>query len=130
MKQEELKEILSQHQLWLDKILEQHQLWLDTDGKEGKQADLSAEDLSGLNFRGADLRYSKIKGADFESANCENVDFRHSDLRFSCLAAARIKNADFRHSDITHTDFSDFCGLYSAKFEGAKILNHYKLVKE
>lgn len=42
----------------LKKVLDDHQLWLETEGKEGKQADLSGADLSGADLRGADLDYS------------------------------------------------------------------------
>ncbi len=39
----------------LNEILEQHELWVDTDGKEGARANLAGAYLAGANLAGANL---------------------------------------------------------------------------
>ena len=39
----------------LKEILDQHQLWLDSDGEQGRRADLRGANLDGANLRGAEL---------------------------------------------------------------------------
>ena len=48
----------------LKEILEQHTLWLDSDEKEGKCAYLTDVDLSGANLTGADLTDTILDGVE------------------------------------------------------------------
>lgn len=50
----------------LKKVLDDHQLWLETEGKEGKQANLSGANLSGADLRETNLRETDLSGADLD----------------------------------------------------------------
>ena len=67
----------------LREVLKAHKLWLTSDGKEGELADLIREDLRGLYLPGADLR-----GADFLWANLIGADLRNANLRNADLRIA------------------------------------------
>lgn len=58
--QEELNEIIENHQHWLNK---------DCDGWEKMRANLSYVDLRGANLRDVDLRQAIIRGSDLSGAN-------------------------------------------------------------
>ena len=58
--QEELNEIIENHQHWLNR---------DCDGWEKMRADLSYVDLRGADLRGADLRGASLINADLSGAN-------------------------------------------------------------
>ena len=46
-------------------ILEQHQLWLECEQKEGSCADLTGADITGARLLGADLTDASFAGAEF-----------------------------------------------------------------
>ena len=73
MTNEELKEVLRLHQMWL----------LDKEG--GVRADLSDADLSDANLIGADLRY----------ANLRYANLRYADLRGANLSGADLSGAEY-----------------------------------
>jgi hypothetical protein len=83
MTQQELKDIIAKHILWLE-------------GKEGGiRADLSGADLSGADLRGTDL-----SGADLSGADLRGTDLRGTDLRGADLSGAYLRGADLRGADI------------------------------
>ena len=77
----------------LKEILKQHKLWLDSDEKEGKQADLSYEDLA----------YAKLSGAILRRANLDGVNFSYSDLSGANLSGADLINSELEYADLTDT---------------------------
>ena len=101
----------------LNKVLKLHKLWLDTDGREGKQADLSNFNLSDFNLSNADLRYANLSITDLRYSDLSNADLRYSDLRGSYLSNADLRGtdlsnanlicADLRGADLSDTDLSD-----------------------
>ena len=44
----------------LDQILQQHQLWLGSDGVNGERANLHGADLQGANLHGVDLQDANL----------------------------------------------------------------------
>jgi hypothetical protein len=69
MTQQELKDIIAKHILWLE-------------GKEGGiRADLSGADLSGAYLRGTDLSGADLSGADLRGTDLRGTDLRGADLR-------------------------------------------------
>jgi uncharacterized protein YjbI with pentapeptide repeats len=52
----------------LKEILSKHELWLDSSGNKGEQADLQEVDLRGANLQRADLRVANLEGADLREA--------------------------------------------------------------
>ena len=69
----------------LKEILEQHRLWLNSNGKEGK-----CTNLTNVNLSGADLRRADLIGADLRRANLRRADLRGADLRGANLIGANL----------------------------------------
>lgn len=100
----------------LKQILEQHKLWLDTGGKEGKKANLSGAvliktNLAQVNLAQANLEQVKLGGADlwqanFEKANLQEASLIHTDLTEANLKGANLKIANLANSDLSGTDFT------------------------
>lgn len=64
----------------LREVLEAHKLWLNSDCKEGERAY-----LIGANLHGADLRSANLHGANLHGANLREADLRCANLDYSCL---------------------------------------------
>jgi len=77
--------------------------------------DLSLAELSGSNFRGAQLPYANLRcidlsGADLTGANLDKADLRGADLNGANLTGANIERTDLRGANL-----SGVIGLRSAK---------------
>ena len=70
-------------QIELNKVLEEHKKWLETEGKEGKRANLSGEDLRYVDLSCANLRYADFSLADLRHANLSDADLRYAVLDYS-----------------------------------------------
>ena len=68
IRNEELREILNQHKLWLE------------NSNKGERANLSGADLSGAYLSGADLSGANLSGADLSGANLSRADLSGADL--------------------------------------------------
>ena len=84
----------------LKEILRKHALWLNND-PEGKKADLSGADLTGADLTGADLRGVYLYKADLSGAG----------LRWADLWGADLSKADLNKADLTGAD------LWGAKID-------------
>ena len=109
MKQEELNEILDEHELWVKSC-----------ATKGKQADLSGEHLEGLafddralsqaSFRGAYLDGTKfidtiLVGVDFEGASLVDTDFSCANAWDANFNNTNCKDALFLSANLTETSF-------------------------
>ena len=130
----------------LNKILKQHKLWLDTNGKKGKQADLSCTDLSGLdlteaNLRKADLTQANLCKADLTRADLKGVILKHTNLikanlKEAILIGANLLGAELEDTNITTFYLGKDFGFYHEGFveiacEGMQLdewLENYKKV--
>jgi hypothetical protein len=65
----------------LDEVIENHEKWLD--GEEGERADLRDADLRRANLRRADLRHANLRRADLRGADLWGADLWGADLRWS-----------------------------------------------
>jgi uncharacterized protein YjbI with pentapeptide repeats len=84
----------------LTEILRQHKIWLDSEGREGKRANLSSEDLRQADLRGADLRSVNMRGAmldnlDVRGANFEDADLAEASLRYMHAPKVSFQRANF-----------------------------------
>ena len=98
----------------LREVLKAHKLWLTSDGKEGELADLIREDLRGLYLPGADLRgaeflWANLIGADLRNANLRNADLRDADLRNANLRDADLSGANLRDADLSGANLDYSC---------------------
>ena len=94
--QEELNEIIENHQHYLNK---------DCDGWESMKADLRFMDLSYLDLshkdlRYADLRYANLSHADLSYADLSYVDLSHSDLSYADLSYVDLSYANLFYADL------------------------------
>lgn len=60
----------------LKEILEQHEIWLETDKKRGRRADLTGADLVYAKLEGANLIRASLKGADLKGADLTDTKFK------------------------------------------------------
>ena len=74
----------------LDQILQQHQLWLDTKGGTGQRANLRFSNLTGANLYNANLFGALLCNADLRGANLRGADLRRADLFSADLRDARF----------------------------------------
>ena len=87
MKQEELKEILRLHKMWLDAKYD-----IDSDEEGGEKADLREADLSSADLSWADLRWADLRETDLRWADLREADLRWADLRRANLRRAKINS--------------------------------------
>ena len=98
--QEELKEILKEHEMWLK------------DEEGGERADLRYADLSGANLTGADLSNADLTGADL----------RCVDLTYADLTSTNLSNTDLRYTNLKHAKLND-ANLINTDLSGANLWN-------
>ena len=94
----------------LRQILDNHQLWLKSGGEQGKRADLRGANLRGANLleanlreanlRGANLRGANLQGANLEGANLEGANLEGANLVVADLLGADLQEADLREADL------------------------------
>lgn len=106
----------------IKEILKQHQLWLNNNG--GKRAD-----LHGVDLRNADLHEANLRGANLRNADLRNVNLCGADLREADLHSADLSGADLSWANLCYTDLS-YANLYGANLLDAylygAILNNVK----
>ena len=71
----------------IKEILRQHQLWLNGEGGKRanlQRADLQEADLQWADLRRADLRRADLRRADLQWADLQEADLRWANLDFSC----------------------------------------------
>ncbi len=114
----------------LDQILLAHSLWLRSDGRKGRQADMSAADLSGTvlsekNLLMAKLSRARLKGATLVLIDLSQADLFRADLSDADLSGADLLLANFSQADLSGADLSvaDLSGanLSQAKLTGASL---------
>ena len=110
MTNEEIKEIIENHQHWLKE---------DCEGWENMKADLCGADLSG-----ADLSRANLSVADLSRANLRGADLSVADLCGANLCGANLRGANLCGADLSVAD----------KFRLGKVLDEpltgYKKTKE
>ena len=113
--QEELKEILKKHKMWLK------------DEEGGKRADLSGANLMGSNLRAANLTYADLIGANLSNADLWNTDLIGADLTCANLSNADLSRADLSTADLINTDLTDAnltcANLTYVKLNDANLIN-------
>ena len=118
----------------LRQILDDHQLWLESGSNQGKRADLPGADLRGAHLEGADLRGANLRGAHLEGADLRGANLRgakllqanlrganllEANLRGADLLEANLRGADLREADLLGANLLG-ANLLGVKLEGAK----------
>ena len=112
--QEELNNIIEDHQHWLKK---------DCEGWEKMRADLSHVDLSygvdlsyaclrGVDLSYVDLSYADLSDADLSYDNLNYADLSYANLSYACLRGvnlsyACLRYANLKYANLSHTNLSD-----------------------
>ena len=109
----------------LKEILEQHRLWLDSNGKEGKRADLTdaklyGADLSGANLTRANLAYANLTDANLTRANLSGADLYGAILIGTNLTGAILIGTNLTGANLRHADLSG-ANLTCANLTGANL---------
>ena len=97
----------------LEEVLELHMKWLN-DEEGGKRADLSCEDLSYVDLKGAILSYAKLKGVNLESTNLKGVNLKGVDLE-----GVDLEGVDLSYSNLINVDLEN-CKFYSTNLYKCK----------
>ena len=94
--EQELKEILRKHKLWLE----------DSDQQDAERADLSCANLSCANLSCANLSWANLSRADLSWANLSRADLSWADLSWANLSRANLSRADLSWANLSRADLS------------------------
>ena len=110
-------------------VLEKHEKWLNNE-LGGIRADLSGEDIYGLDLRGAnlyganliraDLRVAYLIKADLREANLSGADLSGADIYEANLSGADLSGADLREANLSGANLSG-ANLSGANLSGADL---------
>ena len=101
----------------LDEIVEQHQHWIkeDCEGWEDMGANLKGANLYGANIKGANLKCANLEGANLKCANLEGANLKCAYLEGANLYDANIKGANIKYANLYGAN------LYGANLKGANL---------
>lgn len=105
IKQEELKEILKKHKMWLN------------DEEGGERANLYNTNLSYANLKDANLSYADLSSANLSYANLYGADLSYTNLRGTNLSYAKLNYANLRNADLIGAN------LWNARLKDACLKN-------
>ena len=91
MNQEELKNILALHKIWLH-----------SNGTEDKKANLKRANLEGANLEGANLEGANLEGAILRNANLKGANLEGAILRYTDLWGANLEGANLREANLDY----------------------------
>ena len=112
--EEEPKEVPKLREISPEKlkhILEDHKKWVESEGKEGKQADLTKATLQKVHLGEANLQEAHLFRTNLQGANLEKVLFTN----------ASFKDATLREANFQDADLTDATGLLANQFAGANV---------
>jgi uncharacterized protein YjbI with pentapeptide repeats len=72
----------------LKDILEDHDLWVQSYRKQGKRANLLGVDLQGADLEGANLQGANLQGANLQDANLRGANLQGANLQDANLTGA------------------------------------------
>jgi uncharacterized protein YjbI with pentapeptide repeats len=83
-------------------------------------AKLDGADLEGANIAEGDFSFSKCTGANFCDTNLENANFEGANLAGANFTRAILRGANFQGTDLSFSEIVD-ANLEGANFKGAKL---------
>lgn len=104
----------------LENILQQHQLYLDSGGEQGEKARLEQANLSGAHRPEVDLRKANLRGANLKGANLGNANLQETILQDSSLQGAFLSRANLWRAYLESADLSG-AYLFDAKLQEARL---------
>jgi len=111
----------------LDQILQAHALWLQSEGKEGKQANLSEAnlkkaDLSRANLEKANISHSNLCEANLRGAKLNYADLSRAYLDRAVLIEAKLVPTNLSQAYLYLADLSR-ASLFDANLSRARLIN-------
>ena len=91
----------------LNKRIELHELWVSSEGKEGEQLALNGYDLSGLDFKGANLTEAFLYNTNLTDADLSNTNLTKAYLHKSILINADLSNANLFGANFIIVDLTN-----------------------
>ena len=102
----------------LKEILDQHQLWIESNGVQGKCADLEDARLDGANLINADLEGAILCIADLWGANLTGAKLTGANLYGANLSDASLTGANLSGANLTYVNLG-YANLIGANLRGA-----------
>ena len=103
----------------LKEILRKHALWLNND-PEGEKANLYEANLKGANLSEADLYKANLYKANLKGANLKGANLKGANLSEADLYKADLSKADLTGADLRGEDLSG-ANLYRANLRWANL---------
>ena len=108
-------------------ILDEHKKWLETDGKEGRcanlsQQDLSHQDLEGVNLSHANLSHTNLSYANLNNATLAHTNFDGAVLCHTYFVKSKLIGAKMNCADLTNAELQ-FANLFEASLTKSKLTN-------
>ena len=104
----------------LKKILDEHARWIFSHGKAGKLADFKNWKLDKLNLENENLPFAKLQYVSLKGANLSGINFRQADLLQGCFIGAYLDDADFANANLSGSDLS-YSKCRGANFANANL---------
>jgi uncharacterized protein YjbI with pentapeptide repeats len=105
---------------YLKKILAEHSRWVFSLGKDGKLADVKNWKLDKSNLENEELPFAKLQFVSLKSANLSGINFRQADLLKGCFVGAYLDDADLAGANLSGGDLS-FSKCMGANFADANL---------
>ena len=109
----------------LKEILDQHQLWIESNGVQGKCADLEDARLDGANLINADLEgailcIADLTGANLTGAKLTGANLYGANLSDASLTGANLSGANLGYANLGYANLEG-ANLIGASLEGANL---------
>jgi len=104
----------------LKEILEQHNLWIETNALKGQRANLEGANLRDANLWCANLTHANLTHANLTGASLTGANLYGANLYGANLYDANLEDADFTGADLTNANFTD-ADLTGARLSGANL---------
>jgi uncharacterized protein YjbI with pentapeptide repeats len=115
--QTELREISEEE---LKQILEDHKIWLESDGKEGKRADLTYMKLQTALFYEANLQKAYLYGANLQKVWLKDAKLQEASLNYTNLKAADLSRANLNKAKLYFANLQG-ANLYETDLQNTKL---------
>lgn len=103
----------------LNKIIAKHIKWL-TNRRGGVQADLSKEDLRGVNLSGVNLSKADLSGVNLSGANLRGANLSRATLSDAILSDTNLISANLSEAILTDTNLNK-ANLWDANLNGTSL---------
>lgn len=101
----------------LKAILTSHQLWIDSKEQQGTRANLDLTNLEGMDFAYANLQNAFLENANLQNANLQNANLTSAHLERANLYGANLQNANLAAAHLYGTS------LERANLQNANLQN-------